>query len=218
MSTQQHGARRAAQHIRGAGIDGVRDPISYRIREKRRCQGDSSIFAPRDQGVVDVLHMVGIAVSAKLEVTIWEKDQMSAFMWPSDPDGKRWTSQRLRTVLQRESRIGMVVSLGIQSYREIAMGISRKYMREALSFHADTENEETADDGFNDIVDVQAGHGSHVAGMIYARCGQQASAVSSKQSGMASVLRICISHDNARVVQTGNQTPVDMVKKGSRAC
>ena len=94
---------------------------------------------------------------------------MSAFMWPSDPDGKRWTSQRLRTVLQRESRIGMGVSLGIQSYRDIAIGISRKYMREGLSFHADTENEETAEDGFNDIADVHAGHGSHVAGMIYGR-------------------------------------------------
>ena len=41
-----------------------------------------------------------------------------------------------------------------------------KYMREGLSFHADTENKETAQDRFNDIADVQAGHGSHVAGMI----------------------------------------------------
>ena len=70
LSTQQHGARRAAQHIRGAGIDSVRDPISKRIREKRRCQGDSSIFTPRARGVVDVLHMVGIAVS----VTIGSQD------------------------------------------------------------------------------------------------------------------------------------------------
>ena len=70
--------------------------------------------------------------------------------------------------LPRESRIGMGVSFGIQAYREIVIGISQKYMREGLSLQADTENEETADDGFNDIADVQAGHGSPVAGMIYA--------------------------------------------------
>ena len=69
-------------------------------------------------------------------------------------------------MLQRESRIGMGVSFSIQAYREIVIGISRKYMREGLSFHADTENKETAEDRFNDIADVQAGHGSHVAGMI----------------------------------------------------
>ena len=46
--------------------------------------------------------------------------------------------------------------------------------------------------------------------------GQQASVVSSKQSGMASVFRICIGHDNARVVETGNQTPDGMGRRESR--
>lgn len=39
----------------------------------------------------------------KLEITILEKDQVWAFMWPSDPDGKKRISQRQQTVLQRES-------------------------------------------------------------------------------------------------------------------
>ena len=127
-------------------------------------------YFPREIGELLLCYIWSVLpFQQPLEVTIWEKDQVSAFMWPSDPDGKRWTSQRLPTVLQRESRIGMGVSLGIQAYREIVIGISRNYMREGLSFHADTENEETADDGLNDIAEVQAGHGWHVVGLIYAR-------------------------------------------------
>ena len=42
-------------------------------------------------------------------------------------------------------------------------------MQGGLSFNADTEKEDTADDMLNDIADVQAGHRSHAAGMIYAR-------------------------------------------------
>ena len=63
----------------------------------------------------------------------------------------------------------MEVSLGIQEYGEIVIDISRKYMRDGLSFHVDTENEETADDRLNYIADLQVGHGWQVAGMIYAR-------------------------------------------------
>ena len=50
------------------------------------------------------------------------------------------------------------MSLGIQEYGEIVIDISRKYMRDGLSFHIETENEETADDGLNNMADLQAGH------------------------------------------------------------
>ena len=66
-------------------------------------------------------------------------------------------------VLQRESHIGMGVPLGIQAYRETAIGISWKYIRGCLSFTANTEYEEKADDGSDDIAEVQAGYGSNVA-------------------------------------------------------
>ena len=58
--------------------------------------------------------------------------------------------------------------LSIQFYREIVIGISRKFLRNEQAFRSDDANEGDEDET-DDIVDVQAGHESHVAGMIYAR-------------------------------------------------
>ena len=138
-------------------------------------QGDVKVihrYLPREVGELLVYYIwLILPFQEKLEVTVWEKDRVSAFMWPADPNGKKFTSQRLRTILQRESRIGMSVQLNIQSYREVAIGISRKYMRQGLSFEPDTKEKESemAEKEEDDIADLQAGHGSHVAGMIYAR-------------------------------------------------
>src|SRR5205814_10318408 len=94
--------------------------------------------------------------------------------WPTGPDGKRWTSERMRNVLKCESRIGLHQELTIQSYRDIAIGISRKFMRKSTAFHKDEDEDEENEDWNEEnitsaIADEQAGHTSHIAGMIYAR-------------------------------------------------
>ncbi|KAF1345605.1 hypothetical protein EJ07DRAFT_186017 [Lizonia empirigonia] len=41
-------------------------------------------------------------------------------MWPADPSGRKWTSDRFQEALKRESRIGLGLELTIPAYREIA--------------------------------------------------------------------------------------------------
>jgi superfamily II DNA helicase RecQ len=92
-------------------------------------------------------------------------------MWPADPDGKKWTSERMRKVMTRESMAGMGVELGIQSYRELAIAISRKYLRPRMAFRLDEDDEDGDRD--EDIeaatASEQTAHTLHVEGMIYAR-------------------------------------------------
>jgi hypothetical protein len=42
---------------------------------------------------------------------VWEKEVISSHMWPADPSGRKWTSDRFREALKRESRIGLGLEL-----------------------------------------------------------------------------------------------------------
>ena len=76
--------------------------------------------------------------------------------------------------------IGMGVKLNISSYRQIAIAITGKYLK-GEGFMDDREDENIEDqdeidqDGItigparDSVFDKQSGHGTHVAGMIYAR-------------------------------------------------
>jgi RecQ family ATP-dependent DNA helicase len=129
-------------------------------------------YLPREVGELVMYYLwLVLPFQQRLEAAVWKKDEVSAYMWPSDPDGKKWTSERMRKVMKRESHVGLGLELTIQSYRELAIGISRKYMRGGQAFRMD-EDDEDGDwqEGEGDeIMDLQAGHTAHVAGMIYAR-------------------------------------------------
>ncbi len=65
----------------------------------------------------------------------------------------------------------MGVPFGVRAWRELAIGISRRFLRKDHAFDYDKEDEE---EGFNadhpeDIHDVQAGHVPWIAGNIYSR-------------------------------------------------
>ncbi|KAJ5443111.1 hypothetical protein N7445_004862 [Penicillium cf. griseofulvum] len=112
-----------------------------------------------------------------------------AYIWAPDPStGRVWSSGRFREALRNESAIGLHGhTLNISSYRDIAIGISRRFLRTASAFpqnsyeEGDTEKEiEDGDNidlegstGFNSVLghiaDLQAAHSSHVAGFIYGR-------------------------------------------------
>jgi hypothetical protein len=103
---------------------------------------------------------------------VWEKEAVSSHMWPADPNGRKWTSERFREALKRESWIGLGQELTIASYREIAIGISWRFLRRSTAFTAEEgdENEEWNEENRESLIaDEQAGHTAHIAGMIYAR-------------------------------------------------
>jgi hypothetical protein len=83
-----------------------------------------------------------------------------------------WTSERLRKIIQKASFRWMGVKLNISAWRQIAIAISRRYCRENPfqsedpSQEGDASDEESIDDN---PWDLQTGHSTHIAGMIYAR-------------------------------------------------
>ncbi|KAJ5761690.1 hypothetical protein N7533_003729 [Penicillium manginii] len=102
------------------------------------------------------------------------------YVWSPDPDRQtEWSSVRLREVLKRETAIGLDgQKLGLQAYRDIAIAISRRYLRPSSQFQANTEEEapdiddETSmdDDGIRAfIADIQAAHSASIAGTQYGR-------------------------------------------------
>lgn len=102
----------------------------------------------------------------------------TALLWGPDPMSQRpWTSDRLREVMQRESRLGLGGQIvNIANWRHIAIAISRRFLRTSSAFPQTTNDKETPDDAFDEgadpeasHLDLQAGHSSHVAGIVYAR-------------------------------------------------
>ncbi|KAJ5863522.1 uncharacterized protein N7529_001349 [Penicillium soppii] len=107
-----------------------------------------------------------------------------AYLWSPDPGtGRQWSSERLREALKRESTIGLNGhAINLHAYRDIAIGISRRFMRPSSIFPNNAQQDSRAEtsqeddeDGINaeqwmgHIADLQAAHSSHVAGMIYGR-------------------------------------------------
>jgi RecQ family ATP-dependent DNA helicase len=143
-------------------------------------------YLPREVGELLVYYMwLVLPFQQRLEAMVWEKEVISSHMWPADPSGRKWTSDRFREALKRESRIGLGLELTIAAYREIAIGISRRFLRGSTAFRADEgdENEEwNEENAWSAIADMQAGHTVHVAGMVYARgIMEQAGAVADKR-------------------------------------
>jgi RecQ family ATP-dependent DNA helicase len=143
-------------------------------------------YLPREVGELVVYYMwLVLPFQQGLEAMVWEKEVISSHMWPADPSGRKWTSDRFREALKRESRIGMGLELTIAAYREIAIGISRRFLRGSTAFRADEgeENEEWNEENtWSAVADMQAGHTVHIAGMVYARgIMEQAGAVADRR-------------------------------------
>lgn len=105
---------------------------------------------------------------------------VSAHLWPVDHEGRKTTSAQMREAMKRYSREHLGQTLTIQSYREIAIAISRRFIGEQDAFMKDFDgiDEGGLDEGEGEhgvgqrlqaIMDKQASHTSSVAGMIYAR-------------------------------------------------
>jgi hypothetical protein len=65
-------------------------------------------YLPREVGELVVWYMwLVLPFQQRLEALLWEKEAVSSHMWPADPNGRKWTTDRLREALKRESRIAM---------------------------------------------------------------------------------------------------------------
>jgi DEAD/DEAH box helicase len=144
-------------------------------------------YLPREVGELVVYYLwLVLPFQQRLEAMVWGKEAISSHMWPADPNGRKWTSERMRHALKRESQMGLGQELTIQAYREIAIGISRKFMGPSTAFAAeDGEGGEEwmEENAAGEMADEQAGHTSHMAGWIYARgMMEQAGAVANKRA------------------------------------
>jgi superfamily II DNA helicase RecQ len=142
-------------------------------------------YLPREVGELVVWYMwLVLPFQQRLEALVWEKEAVSSHMWPADPNGRKWTTDRLREALKRESRIAMGQEWTFAGYREMAIGISRRYLRGSTAFQADEGEDKAGNEDTTEasIADEQAGHTSHVAGLVYARgIMEQAGAVADKR-------------------------------------
>src|SRR6186713_1535079 len=127
-------------------------------------------YLPREIGELLVYYLwLVLPLVQQWEVKIWNKKEMSSHVWPKDPDGTKWTSERLKKVLKRESMAGMGTEMTIQAYREVAIAMSRRYLRKEWRFRMDEDDEDGENEDEWSHIDEQAGHTAHIAGMIYAR-------------------------------------------------
>jgi superfamily II DNA helicase RecQ len=87
----------------------------------------------------------------------------------------KWSSDRVRRIIQQHSERLLGWKLSTSSWRQIAIAISNRYLGTKHDPSYDGENGEDEDgiDDVSDARDLQATHTSHVAGMIYAREMQQ---------------------------------------------
>ena len=130
-------------------------------------------YLPREVGELVVWYLwLALPFIQRMEAMLWEKATISDHMWPADADGKKWTTDRMKGELQKVSKAGLGYAVTVAAYREIAVAISRQWVRGATAFQSDQdeENEEwEKENTTGNAADEQATHSPHIAGLIYAR-------------------------------------------------
>ena len=130
-------------------------------------------YLPREVGELVIWYLwLALGFIQRMEAMVWQKRIMSDHMWPADADGRKWTTDRMKEELQQVSMAALGKPMHVAAYREIAIAISRQWVRGATAFQTDEadENEEWRKENMlSDVADDQATHSPHIAGMIYAR-------------------------------------------------
>jgi superfamily II DNA helicase RecQ len=130
-------------------------------------------YLPREVGELVVWYLwLALPFIQRIEAMVWQKQTISDHMWPADADGRKWTTDRMKEELQQVSTAALGQPMHVAAYREIAIAISRQWVRGATAFQLDEadENDEWRKQNIlSDVADDQATHSPHIAGMIYAR-------------------------------------------------
>ena len=130
-------------------------------------------YLPREVGELVVWYLwLALPFIERIQALVWQESAMSDYLWPTDPDGSKWTTDRMKRELQRVSTKALGQSISVNAYREIAIAISRQWVRGDSAFQRDHEEESIEaqiDRMDSNAADEQATHSPHVAGLIYAR-------------------------------------------------
>jgi hypothetical protein len=152
-------------------------------------------YLPREVGELLVYYLwLVLPFHERVQFEAHEKQCNSAFLWGgskkvehrqwtgpryqkekvADDGGEQgWTSERMRKITQWASIRWIGVKINISAWRNIAIAISRRFCRETPFVIDETQPDEMDDnspEGDNDSPhDLQSGHTTHIAGMIYAR-------------------------------------------------
>jgi superfamily II DNA helicase RecQ len=94
--------------------------------------------------------------------------QTGHHLWSREANGTQWTSARMGRVLRRTTLAYTGQKIGISEWREIAIAISRKFLRREAAFSTD-ELDFDEEDEEGAVEDQQAGHLPDTAERIYAR-------------------------------------------------
>jgi superfamily II DNA helicase RecQ len=126
-------------------------------------------FLPRPVGELLVYYLwLVLPFQRAAQAEFDDKAEWSLLLWPATEEKRLWNPSRVSRVLERESMALSPKGFKLASYRNIAVAISRRFIQdEQYAFEApDPSSDQSADDA---AVDLQAGHGSHVAAVFYGR-------------------------------------------------
>jgi len=136
-------------------------------------------YLPQEVGEILLLYVwLVLPMRQQLQKLVFDDEEIpSAFLWSMDRC-KKWTGDRMREVLKRESDRLIGVPLNKKSYRHLAIAISDRYMKRTkfdLNKEEDNRQEDkNTDEQQDEAVAKQSGHTSETAGAIYARLLEEA--------------------------------------------
>jgi superfamily II DNA helicase RecQ len=143
-------------------------------------KGDVKIihrYLPREVGELVVWYLwLVLPFVQRMQALVWQQETISDHLWPADADGRKWTTERMKHELQRVSEAGLGQSINVAGYRQIAIAISRRWIRKGVESATDEHHDDgdwLQDDPSGEIADEQATHSPHVAGAVYARDTQE---------------------------------------------
>lgn len=175
--------RNSVHHVhRGIFVEDGLVAVVTRLHKGYTISGDVKIvfrYPPREVGDLVVRYLwLALPFIERLEQYHFGVSP-SPLLWPDDASrgGVKWSTEVVRKALQHESLIGLGQALNVQTYRQLAVGISRRFLHSTDRFDDgdddDGGEEETdmpdAEDGRDAVLDLQAAHSSHTAGMVYSR-------------------------------------------------
>ncbi|KDN64750.1 hypothetical protein CSUB01_11123 [Colletotrichum sublineola] len=97
-----------------------------------------------------------------------EEDEAAAWTWKEE---RVWTTDRSRRIIQQCSSRLLGSQLNVSMWRHIAIAIANRYLNEAFGRPGEggPDEDEEADDINDSVWDLQAGHSTRLAGLIYSR-------------------------------------------------
>jgi superfamily II DNA helicase RecQ len=146
-------------------------------------------YLPREVGEL-IVYYIWLVLPFERQIIVDELQALalSPFMWSVTSDLRKdqfWQVNDMTSFLQSASTkwMGSLGKLSVSSYRHCAIALSRRFCGEDGFTEEVRDEEEQEEDETtwyspqDNAQDLQAGHGTHVAGMIYARGLHEASGV-----------------------------------------